>query len=370
MRHELRLLFLAGVFSVMGMRSAWAEPTTRIRDLARPAKSVTEWIAQVEAANAQVTAVKVNPTAAGLEIILETQDNRSLQVDASKFRAEGNSLVADIPNAVLALPTTQPFNVENPTEEIANIRVVQVDANSIRVSVTGKTALPKQDVTLKAAGLAYSLNPEADEPDEEIVVTGEGQQGYRVPNSSVGTRTDTPLRDIPQSIQVVPRQVLQDRQARSITDGLENVSGVTSVSTTDGSRDYFTIRGFEVYSNSLVNGLPDPQISSDGSFVNVERLEVLKGPASVLYGDTGFSGIGGTVNFVTKQPLRDPFYEISTTIGSFNDYQGTIDLSGPLNDSKTALYRFNAGYRSTEIFENGERQSCQARSRSSEPIIF
>ena len=124
------------------------------------------------------------------------------------------------------------------------------------------------------------------------------------------------------SIQVVPQQVLQDRQARSITDGLENVSGVTSIGTGyAGSRDYFAIRGFESYSSALLNGLPDPQITNDGGFVNVERLEVLKGPASVLYGETGFSGIGGTVNFVTKQPLRDPFYEISATIGSFNDYQ-------------------------------------------------
>jgi iron complex outermembrane recepter protein len=173
----------------------------------------------------------------------------------------------------------------------------------------------------------------------------------RVPNTSVGTKTDTPLRDIPQSIQVVPKQVLQDRQARSITDGLESVSGINSISTSSGSRDYFTIRGFEYYGNAaLVNGLPDPQITSDSSFVNVERLEVLKGSSSVLYGETGFSALGGIINFVTKQPLRDPLYEISTTVGSFNDYQGTIDLTGPLNDSKTALYRFNAGYRSAKTF--------------------
>jgi iron complex outermembrane receptor protein len=199
-------------------------------------------------------------------------------------------------------------------------------------------------VTLGEAGTT------AEEDAIQVVVTGEQDDDYYVPNTSVGTRTDTPLRDIPQSIQVVPQQVLQDRQARRITDGLENVSGVNSIQTAAGSRENFTIRGFENYSNALLNGIPDPQITSDSSFINVERLEVLKGPASVLYGETGFSAIGGTINFVTRQPLSDPFYEISTTIGSFNDYQGVIDLSGPLNDSETVLYRLIAGYQSAETF--------------------
>ncbi|NJK51378.1 TonB-dependent siderophore receptor [Candidatus Gracilibacteria bacterium] len=184
--------------------------------------------------------------------------------------------------------------------------------------------------------------------DIELVVTAE-QDGYRVPNTSVGTRTDTPLRDIPQSIQVVPQQVLRDRNARRITDGLENVSGVTSILTAAGSREYFTIRGFEAF-GGLLNGHYDPQITSDSTFINVERLEVLKGPASVLYGDSGATGIGGTINFVTKRPLRDPFYEIGATIGSYNDYQGIIDLSGPLNDSRTVLYRLITSLRSTESF--------------------
>jgi iron complex outermembrane receptor protein len=321
----------------------------RVRDRKQPATTVKQWVAQIEAATVQVTNVKLERTDTGLDIVLETAEGKPLQIDASKFRQEGNSLIAEIPNAVLALPEGQVFVVDNPTADIATVQVVQVDGN-IRVSVVGSDGLPKTEVGLKTGDLAYSLNPEEDEADEEIVVTETGRGAYRVPNTSVGTRTDTPIRDIPQSIQVVPRQVLIDRQARSITEGLENVSGVSSFQTATGSRDYVTIRGFRNFANSLVNGLPDPQITSDGSFVHVERLEVLKGPASVLYGQSGFSAIGGTVNFVTKQPLRDPFYEINATIGSFSDYKGTIDLSGSLNDSKTALYRFNAGYRSAETF--------------------
>ena len=335
---------LLGCSSIVAIQPGWAE--------IKPGNEKQE----VESREnlIQITQVVANPTEKGVEIVLQTTQGKVLQPVTLTL---GRTYIANIPNAVLALPQGE-FRQDNPASGITRVSVTQATANSIRVAVTGKAALPQvQLYDSPKEGLIFSFTPgtstaqptaEAEE-QREIVVTGE-QEGYRVPDTSVGTRTDTPLRDIPQSIQIVPQQVLQDRQARSITDGLENVSGVTSISTAAGSRDVFTIRGFENYTNALVNGLPDPQITSDSSFVNVERLEVLKGPASVLYGETGFSAIGGTINFVTKQPLRDPFYEISATIGSFNDYQGIIDLSGPLNDSETVLYRFIAGYQSAETF--------------------
>ncbi|MFQ4146035.1 TonB-dependent siderophore receptor [Chlorogloeopsis sp. ULAP02] len=325
-----------------------------------------------------ITGVKANPTAQGVEVILETTQGEQLQVTN---RSAGNNFIVDVSGGQLQLPSGKAFTFksEKPIEGITQITVTNIDANTVRVTVVGEKALPAVELFDDNVGLIFAVestataaqNPtpptaplpspreeegeESEEPtaqqDEpiELVVTGE-QDGYRVPDTSVGTRTDTPLRDIPQSIQVVPQQVLRDRQARTITDGLENVSGVNTIGYgSNSTRDYFTIRGFEAFA-ALVNGLPDPQITNDASFFNVERLEVLKGPASVLYGDSASGGIGGTINFVTKQPLRDPFYEVSATIGSYNDYQGTIDLSGPLNDSRTVLYRLIAGYRSNETF--------------------
>ncbi|MCG9892083.1 MAG: TonB-dependent siderophore receptor [Thermosynechococcaceae cyanobacterium MS004] len=317
-----------------------------IKDLPKASTSVVDWMAQIKAATVPVTGVKLVRTATGLDIVLETAENKALPVVASQFRAEGNRLIADIPNAVLTLPEEPTFTAENPTNEIATVQVLPQEAGGIRVVVTGTNTLPTQEITLKAGAFSYSLNPTTDEPDEEVVVTGAGQGSYRVPDTSVGTRTDTPLRDIPQSVQVVPQQVIRDTQARSITEALENVPGVAAQgSGSTGSRDYFTIRGFEAYNNSLVNGLPDPQITSDAMFFNVEQLEVLKGPASVLYGDTGFSGIGGTINYVTKKPLAKPFYEINTTVGNYGFVQGSLDLSGPLNSNRTALYRLISGFR-------------------------
>ena len=190
MGQDLRLLFLTGVFSVLGMQAVWAEPAPR--NLARPATSVAEWVAQIEADNAKVIAVKVDPTAAGLDIILETQGNRPLKVDTSQFKTVGNALVADIPNAVLALSTGQTFQVENPVKGVTAISVTQQDATSIRVSAVGDGVPPTVEVVLKIGALVYSLNPEDNEPDEEIVATGQGKERYRVPNTSTGTKTDTP----------------------------------------------------------------------------------------------------------------------------------------------------------------------------------
>jgi iron complex outermembrane recepter protein len=321
----------------------------------RPATTVKEWMAQIEASRVQVTGVSLNPTEAGLEIILQTAEGNPLSINPARFRSEGNSLIAEIPNAVLALPEGQAFTADSPTTDIATVQVVQQAGDQVRVTVVGKEALPTTVVRLRAGQLAYNLTPETGEEDaedaaaeEEIVATGEQEQGYRAPDTSVGTRTDTPLRDIPQSIQVVPQQVIKDTQARSITEALENVPGVVAQgSGAAGTRNYFKIRGFEAY-GSLVDGLPDPQITSDGIFFNVERLEVLKGPASVLYGDSGTTALGGTINYVTKLPLSNPFVEASATFGNYNFYQAVIDSSGPIESEKNVLYRLIAGFRNDD----------------------
>jgi len=321
-------------------------PILHLRDRTQPATTVEEWIAQIEAATVQVTEVRLERIEDRLDIILETADSKPLQIDTTTFRVEGNSLIADIPNAVLVLPEGQPFMAGNPTAEIATVQVLQQDGSSIRVVVTGVDAVPQQEVTLSAGGLGYSLNPEEAEPDEEIVVTGE-QDGYWVPNTSVGTRTDTPLRDIPQSIQVVPQEVLRDQQITRLDDALRNVPGVTQ-DFGPGPSIFYRIRGFEVTGNNFLrNGLPDPGAAELVEFAGVERVEVPKGPASVLF---GLGNPGGSINIVTKQPLRQPFYAVDATVGSYSLYRGAVDLSGPLNQSRTVLYRLNTAYRNSGSF--------------------
>jgi len=170
-------------------------------------------------------------------------------------------------------------------------------------------------------------NPAQDEVTlSELSVTGTGPAveraggpvvGYRATRSATATRTDTPLRDTPQSVQVVPREVLVDQQDIRLGDALQNVSSVQPGGTIQGRSDSFIIRGFktQIYAIDGVLLSPTNTFSSvTRDLADVERIEVLKGPASVLYGR---GDPGGLINIVTRQPTLEPSGDISLQGGSF-----------------------------------------------------
>lgn len=349
------VLWLLGLNSVVVAQASWAAESqvqgrnqiSDIRSRDRAATSMQEWMAQIDAATVQVTEVTLNPVDTGLEIVLQTAEERFLFIDATQFRTEGTTLIAEIPSAVLALPDAEEFSVDDPTDEIANVRVTQVGSDIIRVSVTGTNALPQSEVILRAGEFAYTLNPEADDPDEEIVVTGERIGGYRAPNTTTGSRTDTPIQDLPFSVQVVPQELLRDRQVESVNEALRTVAGVTPDNPSSSAFEGVTIRGFSGR-NIIRNGLrDDTNITSRIAVPNIEQIEVLKGPAGALFSQ---GGPGGTVNIVTKKPLPIPRYSVEGTIGNFDTYAGSVDFTGPLNQSETLLYRFIAGASTTDTF--------------------
>jgi iron complex outermembrane receptor protein len=306
----------------------------------------------METVTVQVTGVKLEPTTSGLDIILETASDQPLQVDATRFRSEGNSLIVDLPNTTLALPEGQTFTADNPTADIATVQVVP-EGQQVRVTVVGTNGLPQRAVRLKAGGKVYGLNEAGKEAELEIVVTTEALEGYRVPNASTATRTDTPIRDIPQSIQVVPQEVIEDRNVRTVTEAVETVSGVAPGNQPYGGAPiiFKIIRGFDQAGTGNVNfrnGYPDGDFYNLTPIGTVERVEVLKGPASVLF---GAGEPGGIVNVVTKQPLSEPYYKLGFEAGNYGLYQPSIDLSGPLNTDKTVLYRFIASYQGNSDFQ-------------------
>jgi iron complex outermembrane receptor protein len=323
-------------------------------------KSGTGVIAQIEASQARITGVQLRPTPTGLEILLETPAGAATLVQSDTSERQW---IAEITNAQLALPEGNTFRQDNPVPGIASIMVLPQPENRVQVIVTGEEAAPSGQVFLRqgqglvvqvtapaSAGTEPAPSPQAEEELEpiELVVTAEREQdeGYNPSSASTATRTDTPLRDIPQSIQVVPQQVIKDQQATRLIEALQNVPGVVQGGVSPRTyANNFNIRGFSSFDQTLVNGLPDPTIGNVGFGSNVERVEVLKGPASVLYGQ---GGLAGKVNLVTKRPLLEPFYEIEASAGNFNFYRGAIDLSGPLNPEKTVLYRLNASAQTTE----------------------
>ncbi|MBT9236733.1 TonB-dependent siderophore receptor [Pseudomonas sp. MG-2] len=164
-------------------------------------------------------------------------------------------------------------------------------------------------------------------------------EGYKASRSASATRTDTALHETPQSVSVVPKDVLQDTGATRLQDGLDYAGGVGRANNFGGQGlTTFTVRGFttgEFYRNGfpINRGYPNAPDAN-----TVERLEVIRGPASSLYGR---GDPGGTFNVVSKQPLP----ESKVTLGSQFDDQGmhraTLDATGPLNQDGSLAYRLN-----------------------------
>ncbi|MEA5600356.1 TonB-dependent siderophore receptor [Nostoc sp. UHCC 0252] len=214
------------------------------------------------------------------------------------------------------------------------------------------TETPQTPTTETPSEQPTAETPENKEPIE-LVVTGE-QDTYRVPEASGATRTDTPIRDIPQSIQVIPRQVLKDQQVTRLTDAIRNVSGVVEGDTFAGTNDAVNIRGFDSFNPTFRDGFRETGFTLR-ELADIEQIEVVKGPASVLYGN---AEPGGIINLVTKKPLNIPYYAAEFSAGNFSYYRSAIDLSGPLDLDKTFLYRLNVAYENAGNFRdfvNSER---------------
>ncbi|NJL41539.1 MAG: TonB-dependent receptor plug domain-containing protein [Leptolyngbyaceae cyanobacterium SM1_4_3] len=224
----------------------------------------------------QVIAVRLNSTVNRLEVILETIDGQELSPTTSVI---GNALVADIPNAVLALPDGNEFQQANPIEGVALVSVTQ-RAEGIRVAITGTRLPPTAEVRSAAQGLVLNVAPgtevaETDEDAIQVVVTGEQEEGYAPTDATSATRTDTPLRDTPRTIQVIPEQVLEDQAITRVTDAVQNVSGVVQDGGFGRTSDQLNIRGF--FTDSVfIDGF-----RSNGSgfseTANIERIESAAG---------------------------------------------------------------------------------------------
>jgi len=328
------------------------EAIAHLSDLERPASTVEEWLAQ---STVQITGVQINPTETGFEILLATATNQQPAITTAVI---GNALIADIPNAVLALPDGDKFQTVNPVDGIALVTVTP-RGTGVRVAVTGVEAPPIANVRTDAQNLVLSVTPAAPAAEEveetegeeiQVLVTGEQDEGYNPSTATTGTRIEAPLRDVPLTLQVIPRQVIEDRQITRLTELADNVPGVEPYSGYGGlpSNDYY-IRGFNTQ-ESFRNGFRDFTFISPRDPANIERVEFLRGPASVLYGG-GFN-LTGAVNTVTERPLAEPRYEINGTIGSYEFYRPTIDFTGPLVEDGSLLYRLNLAYSNADSFRD------------------
>ncbi|MEB3336210.1 MAG: TonB-dependent siderophore receptor [Leptolyngbyaceae bacterium] len=356
-----RSLFVLGVLSSAIASPAMAEGTLvsaaseataipRVSDRARPITTINEWISQ-QIAPIQITQVRLTSSPTGVGIVLETA---GASLPTSSTSTVGNTLIIEIPNAVLALPDPTGFQAANPTEGISQLSVTQISGERVQVAITGVDALPTANIGAEGQSLVVNVAPgsvvaESTEADAiDLVVTGQQDARYSPSRASTATRTDTPLRDTPRTIQVIPEQVLKDQAITRVGDAIQNVSGVVQDGGFGSTSDQLNIRGFFT-DGIFVDGFRGAAGRGFAETANLERIEVLRGPASILFGNTEPSGI---INLVTKQPLENPFQETELRVGNYGFFRPTIDLTGPLTEDRTILYRLNAAYEHFDGFRN------------------
>lgn len=166
---------------------------------------------------------------------------------------------------------------------------------------------------------------------DTVVVTGQ-REGYAAPDTATGTRTTTPVDKVPQSIQTVTRALIEEQDLQTLSDALVNVSGVVPNGVEQSVLQPTLIRGFAV--NYYIDGVPTYQLPASvgdpGTLVNVERIDVAKGPTATLYGGGAGAPLSGIVNLVSRNPYDKLGLTITGRAGSFGTVGAEADLNVPL----------------------------------------
>jgi catecholate siderophore receptor len=174
----------------------------------------------------------------------------------------------------------------------------------------------------------------------------ESQSSYRTERSTTATKTDTPLLDVPQSINVVTLKQIQDQATNSIGDAVRYIPGVFSAQG-EGNRETLVLRGNATTGDFFVDGMRD-DIQTYRDFYNIERLEVFKGPNAMIFGR---GGVGGAVNRVTKAANGQLIRAFRLEGGSFDHVRGQFDLGAPLGSLLSA--RVTGVYQNSDSYRDG-----------------
>ena len=237
-------------------------------------------------------------------------------------------------------------------------------------SAQKKSAFPRKNAKLKSAvriailGIGFSAGTMhtlafAEDQDKnaielnQIEVVGKAEsdtkpvKGYNATRSRSATKTDTDLKDTPQSVTVVTQDVMKDQSIQSISDAVRYVPGVTA-SQGEGNRDALNFRGAGVNTGDFyLDGVRD-DVQTYRDLYNTDRIEVLRGSNAMIFGR---GGSGGVINRVSKEAGWDPVRELSVTYGAYDQKRATIDIGNAIND--VAAFRLNAVYEDADSYRDG-----------------
>lgn len=308
----------------------------RLKDRPRAFTTVREWLAQdTQPKPIQITGVRLNPTEQGLEVILETVDG---ELPAPTPTTAGNKTIVEIPNAVLVLPGGQGFQSSDPEDGIASVSVMQLNATTVQITVTGTEKAATVSVRSSDLALTLSVTPTLEE--EEVVVTAQ--------------KRPEPAQNVPISLTVIPRQTLEEADINSVRRVAANVPNFFA---TLGQRsfNFQTIRGIG-NSNYLVrdaigfyiDGVPYENVHQylPGELFDLERVEVLRGSQGTLYGRSSQAGV---VNIISRAPTKIPEFQIGGGYGNYNQRRVNLSVSDELVKDQLA-FRLSGSYNARDGF--------------------
>lgn len=277
----------------------------------------------------KITGVKVNSTDKGVEVLLESTQTEALQ---PVTKTEANNYIADIPNAVLALPNGKDVNIANPVAGIVSVNVTQATANTIQIKIQGESGVPTLELFDSDEGLIFSFTPavsttQTPTPSEQLTseqtpseTTSETPSETTSDSDSsielvvTATRTEEDIRNVPRSITVITREQIeqQSKLSTNLADILaKTVPGFGSPTNRTNTFGQ-SLRGRNI--SVLIDGVPQnanlQSIPAQLTTIDpsaIERIEVVRGPNAIY----GGQATGGVVNIITKKPSGQRL--ISTT---------------------------------------------------------
>jgi outer-membrane receptor for ferric coprogen and ferric-rhodotorulic acid len=220
------------------------------------------------------------------------------------------------------------------------------------------SGLQAQLLSINAYRLTPATSPQSAVELDSMTITAQEQSGAQqdLNVATVGSKTPLALREVPQTINALGQERIEEQNLYTLAQAMEQVGGVT-VQPIDANRTVFVARGFEINSLQL-DGTPttmDGRIFLSPDLAMYERVEVLKGPAGVL---NGAGGTGGSINLVRKRPQAESAVSGELSAGSWDDYRGMIDVTGPLTDSGNIRGRAVASARDRQFhYDGGDEQS-------------
>ncbi|GAB1537787.1 hypothetical protein NUACC21_04410 [Scytonema sp. NUACC21] len=351
----------------------------RLSDIERGYTSVKQWLAQQQPSGAiLITGVRLNQTFTGLEVILETTASDKLRLTT---KSEGNNFIADIPNAQLRLTGSNSFRKENPIAGITEVTITNQGTNSIRVTVRGATSLPKVQLFDSDEGLILGLTPTAtpttpdtDKPSETQPTQPSADKKPNEPDLEItvtAQKRPEQSQDIPISLTVIPQQELEDARIRSFKDIANNTPNFSFFPTTAGSADfsYYSIRGLNNFnflaSQDTVAFYVDDVPLDYGGFldlglIDLERVEVLRGPQSTLYGRSSPAGV---VNVISRPPTNELEFRVGGSYGNYNSREVQLSLSDAIVPDRLS-FRLAGAYNAQDGFFDNVLLNRQVGERS------